>query len=88
MDRHAVALALEEIATLLEATGENRFKARAFRTAARTVDRTEQDPGALIAAGTLADLNGVGPATARIIEELVITGESRYLADLRERGHE
>lgn len=86
MDRHAVALTLEEIATLLDATDENRFKVRAFRTAARTVDRTDRDLPALVASGTLGSLPGIGPATARIIEELVTTGESRYLTDLRERA--
>jgi DNA polymerase (family X) len=79
-------MVLEEIATLLEATGDNRFKARAFRTAARAIEKVERQPAALIAAGDLLDVPGIGPATARIIEELVITGESRYHLDLKQRA--
>jgi DNA polymerase (family X) len=86
MDKHAVALVLEEIASLLEAGGENRFKARAFRTAARAVEKLDTDLRTVVAHGTLRDERGIGPATARVIEELVATGESEYLADLRGRA--
>ena len=86
MDKHAIALVLEEIASLLEASGDNRFKARAFRTAARALEKAEREPVALMAAGELLTVPGIGPATARVIEELVVTGESRYHLDLRERA--
>jgi DNA polymerase (family X) len=86
MDRHAVALVLEEVAALLDAAGSNPFKARAFRTAARAVDRLEADLATLVAAGRLQDVRGLGPATARVVEELVATGESAYHAELRERA--
>ncbi|HSJ08615.1 MAG TPA: helix-hairpin-helix domain-containing protein [Longimicrobiales bacterium] len=86
MDKHAVALVLDDIATLLESSGESQFKARAFRTAARSVEKAEGDLRALIASGALRDLRGIGPATARVIEELVVTGESPYHAALRERA--
>ena len=79
-------MVLEEIATLLESTGDNRFKARAFRTAARALEKSERDPTALLASGELRELPGIGPATARVIEELIVTGESRYHLDLRERA--
>lgn len=86
MDRHAVALVLEEIATLLDARGEDRFRVRAFRTAARAVEKAEGDLAPLVAAGSLRELRGIGPATARVIEELVLTGESSYHADLRSQS--
>jgi DNA polymerase (family X) len=86
MDRHAVALVLEEIAGLLEAAGGNPFRARAFRAAARAVERVEGDLTALAASGRLQDVRGLGPATARVIEELVATGESTYHAGLREQA--
>lgn len=86
MDKYAIAMVLEEIATLLEASGENRFKARAFRSAARALEKAERDPRALLASDSLRALPGIGPATARIIEELVVTGESSYLLALRERA--
>jgi DNA polymerase (family X) len=86
MDRHAVALVLEEIASLLDAAGENRFKVRAFLTAARAVDRLEADLRELVARDRLQDVRGIGPATARVIAELVATGESAYHASLRDRA--
>ena len=86
MDKHAVALVLEEMATLLDASGENRFKARAFQRAARAVDKLDQDPAALIAADTLLTVPGIGPATARVIEELVKSGRSSYHEELRSRA--
>jgi DNA polymerase (family 10) len=86
MDKHGVALVLDEIATLLDATGENRFKARAFRTAARAIDKADADLPTLIANDELRALRGVGDATARIIEELVVTGESQYHTQLRSRA--
>lgn len=86
MDRHAVALVLDEIATLLDSTADNRFRVRAFRAAARAVDRLEGDLRTVMADGSLRDVAGIGPATASVIEELVTTGESRYHGDLRERA--
>lgn len=86
MDRRGVALVLEEIATLLEASDANRFKARAFLKAARVVEKLDADPAALVASGTLRAVPGLGPATAGVIEELVTAGESAYHAELRARG--
>jgi DNA polymerase/3'-5' exonuclease PolX len=86
MDRRGVALVLEEIATLLEASGGNRFKARAFMKAARIVDKLDAEPADLVASGALRAVPGLGPATAGVIEELVVTGESAYHAELRTRA--
>jgi DNA polymerase (family X) len=86
MDRHAVALVLEEIATLLEAGGANRFRARAFRTAARAVEKLDTDLRTAVATGAVREVRGIGPATARVIEDLVATGESSYHAELRARA--
>ncbi|MGH7505184.1 MAG: helix-hairpin-helix domain-containing protein, partial [Longimicrobiales bacterium] len=88
MDKHAVALVLEEIGTLLELQGENRFKARAFHNAARAIERTERDLAALAHTGELEHIAGIGRATATVIVELVDTGASRYLSELRERTPE
>jgi DNA polymerase (family X) len=86
MDKHAVALVLEEIAALLEGSGDNRFRARAFQTAARAVEKLDTELTNLVASGSLRDVRGIGPATARVIEELVITGEASYHNELRERA--
>lgn len=77
---------LEEIGSLLELTGENRFKARAFTRAARALESADVDVAALAREqGALERIAGVGPATARVIAELVRDGRSRYYDELRQR---
>ena len=85
MDRNAVAIVLDEISALLELNGENRFKARAFSNAARAVQRLTGDLDAVVRDGRLESIEGIGPATAAVIRDLVTTGESRYYAQLREK---
>lgn len=85
MDRYAVALVLEEIGTLLDLLGDNRFKARAFASAARAVERADLEPAELVRTGALEELRGVGPGTAGVVRELVETGGSSYHRELRER---
>lgn len=88
MNKHAVALVLAEIGTLLELQGEQRFKARAFLMAARAVEKLDRDVNALVRAGTIESIPGVGPVTARVIRELIESGTSRYYLELRERTPE
>ncbi len=85
MDKQAAALVLEEIARLLELQGEDRFRVRAFRSAARALERVEEDLPSLVQSGRLAQVRGIGAATARIVAELVETGRSSYHEALRER---
>ena len=85
MDKHAIALVLDEIGTLLDLHGENSFKARAFQAAARAVERSEVDVNDLAAAGELEQIAGIGPATARVIRELIETGTAKFYLDLRAR---
>jgi DNA polymerase (family 10) len=84
MDSRTAAHVLSRIAALLELSGANTFKARAYDGAARalrTIDTDDLAP--LLASGELAKLPGVGPATLGVIRELVETGESAYLERLR-----
>lgn len=85
LDKHAVALVLSEIGTLLELQGENRFKARAFLMAARAVEKLDENLETLVRTGRIESVGGIGPATATVIRELVETGASRYFRDLRTR---
>ena len=62
MDKSEITDILEEIAILLELKGENPFKARAYTTAARTLDSFEGDiaqvvavMGVMVALGMVAD---------------------------------
>ena len=84
MDRTGVARSLEQIASYLELKGENPFRIRAFRAAARSILGFTKDLGEGIADGSLAQLKGIGPAILQIVTELVSTGEAGILEQLRE----
>ena len=85
MDKHAIALVLDEIGTLLDLHGENSFKARAFQAAARAIERADDEVTALVRRGELESIAGIGPATAKVIRELVETGTAKFYLDLRAR---
>jgi DNA polymerase (family 10) len=78
-----IASVLLEIADLMEMGGENPFKVNAFRRAARAVEtsRTPLDE----MRGKWTELPGIGKGTAAVIEEIVETGTSRLLSELREK---
>jgi DNA polymerase (family 10) len=84
IDRAAVARVLDQIASHLELASENPFKVRAFRTAARTVSSLAGDPADWMADGTLDAARGIGAAIMGVIRELIATGRSSYLDELRE----
>lgn len=85
MDKKDVAHILEEIGALLELSGENPFKTRAYYNAARTLTQLEEDLGAVVREKRLGELKGVGTALAQKIEELVTTGRLKFHEDLRAR---
>jgi DNA polymerase (family 10) len=85
MDSRTAAHVLSQIGELLEAKGAQRFKAKAYTRAARAIVGLDTDDlGALLKSGELAATPGIGPATLSVIRDLVETGESSYLAQLRE----
>jgi len=84
MDKKDVARGLEEIARFLELKGENPFRVRAYRTAARAIATLPGELETALSSGALAEVKGVGPAILQIVRELVTTGRSRVLEDLRD----
>lgn len=85
MDPQVAAHRLNQIAMLLEVRGENPFKARAFTTAARTVQELEaEDIAGLVRSREIAKLPGIGATTLAVLVDLVETGDSSYLDHLRE----
>lgn len=77
-----VADALERVADLLEAQGENPFRVRAWRTGARSVRASEREVVAILAEAGLDGLDrlpGIGKSLAGAIAELVHTGRLRLL---------
>ncbi|MGZ5432670.1 MAG: helix-hairpin-helix domain-containing protein [Thermoanaerobaculia bacterium] len=83
MDKFAIARMLDEISRYIELSDPQPFRARAFEKAARAVENLDEDVKGLVEAGTLTSVSGIGKATAQVIEEIVRTGESRYLDELR-----
>ena len=83
MTAREAAAALSEIAMLLEVVGGNPFRAKAFQSAARALETSGADLTALAAAGELRTLRGVGQGIASVLAELVTTGSSRMLEELR-----
>jgi DNA polymerase (family X) len=85
MDKKAVSQVLEQIAAFLELKGENPFRIRAFRTAARAISTFPRDLRQSLEDKSLASAKGVGPATLQIVSELVGSGRASMLEELREQ---
>jgi putative hydrolase len=75
--------ALRQVAFELERGQAPTYRVRAFRRAADVVGQlTEPELAKRIAAGTLTDLAGIGPATAAVITQAAAGQEPEYLANL------
>ena len=86
LDNAAVAQAFEDIADLLEIRGENPFRIRAYRNAARTVQGLPDEAAALVARGKdLSAFPGIGEDLAAKIADLATTGSTALLEDLKKQ---
>ncbi|HXG57801.1 MAG TPA: PHP domain-containing protein [Thermoanaerobaculia bacterium] len=83
MTKFDVARILSDIASYIELGGTNPFRARAFERAAREIEKLDDDIEALVDSGAIYDVPGIGKSIGAIIEEIVRTGGSRYLEELR-----
>lgn len=83
VDRRAAAHVLEQIAAFLELKGENQFRVRAFRSAAKAVASLQTTLEEALRSGELAAIRGIGPATLQIVTELAETGRAHWLEELR-----
>src|SRR5688500_17262170 len=84
-DKWTVARALDEIARYVELSDPNPFRARAFERAARAVEGLDRDLAELVRSPELYKTSGIGKAIGPIIIELVETGSTPYLEELRAR---
>ncbi len=82
-DPRYVARALEDIALLLDLSGENAFKVRAYERGARVVDDLGDRLFAMIENNQLTEVEGIGDKLAHQITELATTGSSSLLDRLR-----
>src|SRR5438309_2712435 len=79
------AEALERIAYLLDRARAKPYRVRAYLRAAVIVKALALDElVARVAAGTLEELDGIGPKTAAIITEVATTGSTAYLDKLEQ----
>ena len=74
MSTDDIAGVLQETADLVELTGGNPHRARAFSRAARAIDDLEESVAERLRAGTLVDSPGIGDAMADHIGEIVHGG--------------
>ena len=85
VDKKAVAEELDRIAAFMELKGENPFRVRAFRSAARTVKGLPKPIDVAFEDGSLASTRGIGRSTLQVIHDVMASGRSQLLEELR--GH-
>ncbi len=83
MDKNRVAEILLEIGTLLELKGENPFKTRAYKNAARTIENLSEPLKQIVAEKQLGKIKGIGEALEQKITELVESGKLAYYDELK-----
>ncbi len=85
MQNSEIAKVFHEIAELLEVSGENIFKIRAFEKATQTAESYSENLEDIYKKGgikALEEIEGIGLSTAEIIEDLIKHGKSKRHSDL------
>ena len=81
-----VAAMFDQVAELLEIEGQNQFRVRAYRRAARVIEGLPQSVKGMLKAGKdLSELPGIGTDLARKIAEIVETGHFKLLDTLKRK---
>jgi DNA polymerase (family 10) len=78
-----IARVFYQIAALLEARQESRFRIRAYQRAAQTLESLGEDVAAVAARGGLQGLPGIGRELAGRIDEYLATGTMKQVENLR-----
>jgi len=82
-----IAAMFDQTADLLEVKGENQFRVRAYRRAARTIEGLPQSVCSMLTAETdLSELPGIGKDLAGKITDIVKTGRFELLETLKKNG--
>jgi len=85
LDKKAIIKILGEIGVLLELSGENPFKCRAYPAAARALEGRPESIEDLIASDELGKTKGIGKGLQEKIITLATTGGLEYYTELRSR---
>ena len=83
MEKKQIVETLDEIGTLLELTGENPFRSRAYHNAAQVIGGLTDDLHERVRQGSLTSIKGIGEGLANTITELVQTGKTKMHEELR-----
>jgi DNA polymerase (family 10) len=76
MTKRHIAKVLKEIGFFVRLSGDNPYKARAYEQAGMALLASPEEPLELLQANRLTQIEGIGPATASVIHELVTSGTS------------
>ena len=79
----AIARLFREIAAAYEVKGENRFKIRAYDTAADSIEHATSEVKDLWEEGRLGELPGVGEGISSHLDEYFRTGEVKHFEDVK-----
>jgi DNA polymerase (family 10) len=82
VDNNAIADRLDAFASLLDLAGASVYTARAYRRAAELIRSTPAPVEALVRAGRVRELHGIGAGIEARLRELIETGEIEELAEL------
>jgi len=74
---------LNEIATLLELSGADFFKVRAYNNGARAIESSDITIDQNTTAKELSNIKGIGKAIAQKLEEFLSTGKMKYYEELK-----
>jgi DNA polymerase (family 10) len=84
MENKGIADVFTTIADILEIQGENPFRVRSYRNAARTIEDLSQSLESLMKTGQdLEEIPGIGKSIREKIEEMISTGKCHFLEELR-----
>ncbi|HAH85836.1 MAG TPA: DNA polymerase/3'-5' exonuclease PolX [Armatimonadetes bacterium] len=76
---------LDNIADMLEIKGENTFRVRAYRDAARQIENLTEDIQDILRRGELRSIPGIGEGIAEKLTEFLTTGHSEYYENLKKQ---
>ncbi|HOC67620.1 MAG TPA: DNA polymerase/3'-5' exonuclease PolX [Candidatus Hydrogenedentes bacterium] len=85
MDNKEAGRIFHEIAFWLEIAGDNPFKIRSYANAARLLEKLPESVEDVHRASRLRELDGIGEALEKKLDELLTTGRLSFLETLRSR---